>query len=449
MEITTEQKTINQLAAEPKRLQTKPYLVGVAGGSGCGKTTLCNKLREVIENKSLLILSFDSFYIPMADPSQAHNYNFDAPEALDFDAAYEVVKTLMRGEDAEVPVYNFKTHQREKDTVRVSSAEIILFEGIFTLYDKRIRDLMNLKLFVLVDDDERLARRILRDTKERGRTIDGVLLQYHRFVKGSFEEFVHPTWKFADIVVPKGTSNLVAINFIVQKLRRQLSEYSHSKKNIKSDSYYGQEIFEDNWNTQKHTGLTPEISALYDKKYQKEFSKLLLLFNKSFSLDLYEMAMKRFIKAGLRLLRLKVKDNLGKYEFLNYPITRSPESTDFVAIWVVFFGEQESEAISKKFEEIWAANPNSEISLLTIFSNTKYLSDLQTQHKDKKLNVFNIICVEDINKLKYCLQKNLQNDAVNITQEEHYWQRITQTSFKYQEKHATFDYSADNKNEVK
>ena len=112
----------------------------------------------------------------MADPSQAENYNFDAPDALDFDAAYNVVSTLMKGEDADVPIYNFNTHQRysqphqtasnlfhsnrrEKQVNRVSSAEIILFEGIFTLYDKRIRDLMNLKLFILVDDDERLSRR--------------------------------------------------------------------------------------------------------------------------------------------------------------------------------------------------------------------------------------------------------------------------------------------------
>lgn len=151
------------------------------------------------------------------------------------------------------------------------------------------------------------------------------------------------------------------------------------------------------------------------------------------------MATKRFIKAGLRLLRFKAPAELGNYEFLTYPITTSPkelEQAKFIAVLVVFFEEKELEALSKSLDEYWSANPDRQFAVITIFSDTRYLKDLHERHANKKLTIYNIFCISDVDKLKYCLKKNCQIEAAKITEEIYYQNSILQTAKKYQKKHS-------------
>ena len=174
------------------------------------------------------------------DHKNAANYNFDSPNALDFDLAYEKILALLRYEDVKIPIYDFATHKRSVSSNFISNLNIfpnnrrdneyttlkcqplLIFEGILALYEKRFRDLMDLTIFVLTDDDIRLSRRIQRDTAERGRSVEDVLAQYNRFVKKSYDEFVKPSMKYADIIVPKGKSNTKGIEFVINNLKLQI-----------------------------------------------------------------------------------------------------------------------------------------------------------------------------------------------------------------------------------
>ena len=167
------------------------------------------------------IVTFDNFYkgLTKEEHDNAENYDFDSPNALDFDLAYSKISELLTYKDVEIPVYDFTTHSRIVGQSEIVKAQpIIIFEGIMSMYEERFRDLMDLKIFVMTDDDIRLARRITRDISERGRTIEQVLKQYNRFVKGSYDSYIKPIQKFADIIVPYGRHNTIAIDFIVSNL---------------------------------------------------------------------------------------------------------------------------------------------------------------------------------------------------------------------------------------
>jgi uridine kinase len=144
----------------------------------------------------------------------AADYNFDHPDALDFDLAYEKLCELLSGKDTEIPTYDFALHQRTKVTQPVKTAPIIIFEGIHSIYEKRFRDMMDLKIFVLTPDDIRLARRIERDIAERGRTVVDVLAQYCRFVKPAYDDFIKPTMKHADLIIPFSVRNDNAVDML-------------------------------------------------------------------------------------------------------------------------------------------------------------------------------------------------------------------------------------------
>ncbi|TNV78732.1 hypothetical protein FGO68_gene8479 [Halteria grandinella] len=204
----------------------KPLFIGVTGGTASGKTSLCRRITERI-GINVSYISLDSFYKGLSheDHANAHNYNFDHPNALDFDLAYTLLSQILKGKDIEIPQYDFTTHARIEGTSdHVSAAPIIIFEGILSLYDARIRDLMDIKIFVLTDDDVRLSRRLMRDCTERARTIEGVLYQYNRFVKKAYDEYIKPTMRYANIIVPFGSDNTTAIDFIVTNLRSKLLE---------------------------------------------------------------------------------------------------------------------------------------------------------------------------------------------------------------------------------
>lgn len=201
----------------------EPIVIGISGGSASGKTSICRKVQEGL-GVDCTVLEMDHFYRGLT-PEEKENvseYNFDHPEALDLDGIYQALETLRKGQDAVIPVYCFKTHRRTGNTQIVKANRLILYEGIFSLLDPKVRNLMKLKIFVQTDDDLRLARRLLRDTQERGREVNDVLDQYFKFVKPSYDEFIRPTMKHADIIIPQGAHNQVAIDLVLLNLKNYL-----------------------------------------------------------------------------------------------------------------------------------------------------------------------------------------------------------------------------------
>ena len=218
----------------------KPFLIGVAGGSASGKTSVCEKILSCLQTKSVAIISQDSFYKVLSpeEIKQANdaNYNFDHPKSFDWELLKSVIFELREGKTVKIPHYDFKTHSRTKDEELIGCLDVVLVEGILLFYMPEILEMLDMKIFVDEDADTRLARRIRRDIKERGRDLENVLAQYLTFVKPSFEEFILPTKKNADIIIPRGRENIVAINLIVQHIKYQLN--SRKKINQPQQSPY-------------------------------------------------------------------------------------------------------------------------------------------------------------------------------------------------------------------
>lgn len=206
--------------------QRKPFLIGVTGGTASGKTSVCEEIIEQVKQDpdlataKVTILSQDIFYTELNDDQlrSAHegNFNFDHPNAFDFDMFERVLRELATGKPVvKVPTYSYVTHSRT-GWVDFENADVIIVEGILVLYAKAIREMFEMKIFVDCDADTRLARRVFRDIEERGRSVENVLHQYCEHVKPAFEEFCRPTKKYVDIILPKGRENIVAINLIAQ-----------------------------------------------------------------------------------------------------------------------------------------------------------------------------------------------------------------------------------------
>uniref|UniRef100_A0A3Q3XPT5 Uridine-cytidine kinase n=1 Tax=Mola mola TaxID=94237 RepID=A0A3Q3XPT5_MOLML len=201
---------------------------GLCGGSASGKTTVTRKIIEALDVPWVVLLSMDSFYKVLSAEEQSlaasNDYNFDHPDAFDFDLLTNILRKLKQGKSVKIPVYDFATHGREKDWKTVYGASVIIFEGIMAFTDKKLLQLLDMKIFVDTDSDIRLVRRLRRDITERGRDIEGVIKQYNKFVKPAFEQYIEPTMRLADIVVPRGGGNMVAIDLIVQHVHSQLEK---------------------------------------------------------------------------------------------------------------------------------------------------------------------------------------------------------------------------------
>ncbi len=183
------------------------YIIGIAGGSASGKTSVARSIiKELPAVSRLAIISQDSFYKPLSPAESklafASQYDFDHPKAFDHDLLSQCIKDLKKGRAVEIPNYSFVHHQRMKEKTYLYGPNVVLLEGLFVLQDPAIRELLDLKIFVQADSDLMLARRILRDVKERGRDVEGILKQYLTFVKPSMDNFISPTMRFADIIVP-------------------------------------------------------------------------------------------------------------------------------------------------------------------------------------------------------------------------------------------------------
>lgn len=204
-----------------------PILIGITGGTGSGKSTVTKEIFKTIDEKDIVILEQDSYYKDQSDMSynERINTNYDHPSAFDNDLLVEHLKKLRDGKSIEKPEYDFENHNRKKETSLVEPKKIIILEGILVLFEKEIRDLLDIKVFVDTDSDVRVIRRILRDIKERGRTLDSVILQYMDTVRPAHLQFIEPSKRYADINIPEGGYNKVAIDLIVQKIKSILAEH--------------------------------------------------------------------------------------------------------------------------------------------------------------------------------------------------------------------------------
>ncbi|KRM19030.1 uridine kinase [Ligilactobacillus hayakitensis DSM 18933 = JCM 14209] len=199
----------------------KPIIIGVTGGSGSGKTTVSRAIFEQLKGHSLLMIEEDSYYNDQSNVSfeERVKTNYDHPNAFDTDLLVSQINELLNWKSIEKPIYDYKQHTRSQETVTVEPKEVIILEGIMVLNDPRLRDLMDIKIFVDTDDDIRIIRRIQRDMEERGRSLQSVIDQYLATVKPMYHQFIEPTKRYADIIVPEGGQNQVAIDLLVTKVR--------------------------------------------------------------------------------------------------------------------------------------------------------------------------------------------------------------------------------------
>jgi len=199
-------------------------IIGIAGGTGCGKTTVVNKLLNELPEGEVGIISQDSYYKDTSHLSydERVNINFDHPRSIDFDLLVSHLKQLKDGKSIDQPVYSFVKHNRTGDTIKTLPRKVMIVEGILILTNKEIRDLFDIKIFVHADSDERLIRRLKRDISERGRDIDEVLTRYQTTLKPMHQQFIEPMKEYADIIIPNNKYNTVAVDIVKTIINERL-----------------------------------------------------------------------------------------------------------------------------------------------------------------------------------------------------------------------------------
>jgi len=200
-----------------------PFVIGIAGGTGSGKTTLARKIEDLLDHKAILI-DADSYYKDLSHlPSNERALaNFDHPDSIDFGQLCQDISALKNGLSIDKPIYNFSTHSRESNTTHIEPTGVIIIEGILILSNKELCDLCDLKIFVDTDDDVRILRRAERDMRERGRSFASVLHQYTATVKPMHKQFVEPSKQRADVIIPGESDTSAALNLIINGLKNQL-----------------------------------------------------------------------------------------------------------------------------------------------------------------------------------------------------------------------------------
>ncbi|KAH7817547.1 Uridine kinase [Monocercomonoides exilis] len=214
----------------------EPVFIAVAGGTASGKTTICQSVISYLKNHQIVsptqrvcLLSQDSFYRNLtpeeSERALRQDFNFDSPDAFDFRLMHQIILDIKARKPVKIPVYDFSTNSRKTDEfILIEKADVIILEGILVLYDEEILPLMSMKLFVDCDSDIRLARRIRRDIKERGRSVESVLTQYLKFVKPAYDDLILPTKRWADLIIQNGSSFKVAVRLICAQIRLVLQQ---------------------------------------------------------------------------------------------------------------------------------------------------------------------------------------------------------------------------------
>ncbi len=206
----------------------KPLIIGIAGGSGSGKSTVANNVAELLTTSSVAFIDMDAYYKNFSSLTldERKKLNWDHPDAFDYDLLCAHLEALGRREPIEKPEYDFVTHLRRPAPTRVDPADVIVIDGILLFVDERVRELCDVKVFVDADADIRIIRRIERDTHVRGRPVDEIIEQYLSTVQPMHLQFVEPSKRYADVIVPRGGHNTIAIEMIVAKIQRRLQHAS-------------------------------------------------------------------------------------------------------------------------------------------------------------------------------------------------------------------------------
>ncbi|MFL5381081.1 MAG: uridine kinase [Longimicrobiaceae bacterium] len=204
----------------------KPFLIGIAGGTGSGKTSVARRIYESLHVESAAFLDYDAYYKELGHLSleERQRINFDHPDSLDVELFIDHLRKLIAGEPVEKPVYDFTRHTRAPETVRVEPRDVVLVDGILLFADSTLREMFDLKIFVDTEADVRFIRRLRRDIEERGRSLDSIIDQYLKTVRPMHFEFVEPTKRYADVILPRGGQNTAGIEVIAARIRERLAE---------------------------------------------------------------------------------------------------------------------------------------------------------------------------------------------------------------------------------
>jgi uridine kinase len=214
-----------------------PLVIGIAGGTGSGKTTVALAIINSVGEDKVAYIQHDAYYKDLSDlpPAQRAQINFDHPNSLDTELMSQHIRCLVNAEDIEVPVYDFAHHTRTAETIKVPARSIIVVEGILIFTESEVRDLCDVKIFVDTDADIRLSRRIERDINERGRTVESVIKQYQTTVRPMHLEFVEPSKRYADVIIPEGGHNRVALEMVTARIETLLRGIKKAKKKAKKE----------------------------------------------------------------------------------------------------------------------------------------------------------------------------------------------------------------------
>ena len=377
----------------------RPFLIGISGGSGGGKTSVAGVIHRCLGKDNCLLFSMDTYYKDLTPEQEKdlNNYNFDTPDALDLDLIYEHLHSLMNWQSIEMPTYDFATNKRQKETKHLRPHNFIIFEGILAFYDKRIRDLMDLKLFIDLDDDMRLSRRIYRDIISRGRKMQDVIDRYHKFVKPAYNSFIKPTKEYADLVIPRGGSNTIAINLINYYLKyKSVTLFPENIKNLLKENNTNDNKEKANDNdindNEKNNDINNFISQKLSKKENIVSIKEEDIFDKNICL-LEENEKQLFFKIFKNILSSE------KYHYFDlYSDILTKKINSFVKNKIIIIKKDEindiEATIRKNRKKIKNGTPLTiYIYMSMLFEDEKLKFCLDYLKNQKEVGIINVICI--------------------------------------------------------